>query len=70
VFGNELQNSVRFKIGFRKEGIVIRFSGRSYEYGITTCASGGITPGVPTTDFDGISRPQAGAYDIGAYEYH
>jgi len=30
--------------------------------------SGLILPGV-TTDFDGVSRPQGSAYDIGAYEY-
>jgi hypothetical protein len=36
----------------------------------TGCVTGGIIPCVPSTDFDGISRPQGAAYDIGAYEWH
>jgi hypothetical protein len=36
--------------------------------GITQCVSGGISPCVPSTDFDGVSRPQGSAIDIGAYE--
>jgi hypothetical protein len=35
--------------------------------GTTACA---LTGCVPSTDFDGISRPQGAAYDIGAYEWH
>jgi hypothetical protein len=34
---------------------------------LTSCAQGGISPCVPTTDLDGTSRLQASAYDIGAY---
>jgi hypothetical protein len=30
----------------------------------------GVTLSPVTTDFDGVSRPQGPAYDIGAYEYH
>src|SRR5207244_3554147 len=29
----------------------------------------GTSSNAPTTDYDGNSRPQAGAWDIGAYEY-
>jgi hypothetical protein len=28
----------------------------------------GLTLGSVTSDFDGVSRPQGGAYDMGAYE--
>lgn len=37
--------------------------------GTTSCAYAGITC-VPSTDFDGVSRPQGAAWDIGAYEWH
>jgi len=36
--------------------------------GATICASGGLSPCIPATDFSGISRPQGSAIDIGAYE--
>jgi len=32
------------------------------------CIDAGIQTGAPTTDMDGTPRPQAGGYDIGAYE--
>jgi List-Bact-rpt repeat protein len=35
--------------------------------GTTQCATG-VTGCVPSVDFDGVSRPQGPAYDIGAYE--
>ena len=37
--------------------------------GTTTCAVG-VSGCVPLTDFEGVSRPQGAAGDIGAYEWH
>lgn len=37
--------------------------------GSTACASGGVTPCVPSTDINGTARPQNSSYDVGAYEY-
>lgn len=37
--------------------------------GTTSCASGGLSPCAPSTDFTGTARPQGSADDIGAYEY-
>jgi len=37
---------------------------------ISPCKDAGTTISAVTKDFDGISRPQGSAYDIGAYEYH
>jgi hypothetical protein len=34
-----------------------------------TCRNNGTTVASVTDDFDGVSRPQGSAYDIGAYEY-
>jgi parallel beta-helix repeat protein len=34
------------------------------------CVDTGVTIPEVTDDYDGISRPQGAAYDIGAYEYH
>ena len=30
----------------------------------------GTSLGIVTLDYDGVTRPQGGAYDMGAYEYH
>jgi parallel beta-helix repeat protein len=34
------------------------------------CIDSGTPVGAPATDLDGIVRPQAAGYDMGAYEYH
>ena len=34
----------------------------------SSAINAGITVSMVTADFDGIGRPQGGAYDIGAYE--
>ena len=36
---------------------------------VTACAAG-VSLCVPALDYDGITRPQGAAYDIGAYEWH
>jgi len=33
------------------------------------CASGGLTPCIPSIDFSGVSRPLSGAQDMGAYVF-
>ena len=48
----------------------IRTGGGNYHLTSTSPAiNAGIASNAPSTDYDGVSRPQGSAYDIGAYEY-
>ncbi|MEA3358045.1 MAG: right-handed parallel beta-helix repeat-containing protein [Thermodesulfobacteriota bacterium] len=38
-------------------------------FSISPCIDAGTSNGAPANDYDGISRPQLNAYDMGAYEY-
>jgi len=43
---------------------------RDYHLSSTSpCIDAGTSNGAPATDYDGITRPQGQAYDVGAYEY-
>src|SRR6266513_878377 len=46
----------------------LRSGAVAIDAGTTQCAAG-VTSCVPLLDFDGVSRPQGAAYDIGVYEY-
>jgi hypothetical protein len=46
----------------------LRSGAVAIDAGTTRCAAG-VSNCVPLTDFDGVSRPQGAAYDIGAYEF-
>jgi hypothetical protein len=44
-------------------------SGDYHLTALSPCIDKGISAGAPSTDFDGVSRPQGTSYDIGAYEF-
>jgi hypothetical protein len=47
----------------------LRSGAVAIDAGTTLCAVG-VSLCVPGLDFDGITRPQGLAYDIGVYEWH
>ena len=45
-------------------------SAAAVDAGTNTKCAIGVSTCVPSTDFDGVARPQGAAWDIGAYEWH
>lgn len=46
--------------------------GNGYDFHLTSgspCFNSGTATGAPSTDLDGLARPQRGSFDMGAYEY-